>query len=82
MNASASRGWLLEVLWSWDPIGIGEFRYEASTEYDDLCSRILSILKNGGTPEEVEAVSLEYLKDLGVNPVGVDGFMQRIRDSY
>lgn len=63
-----------ELLWEWDPIGIGiEDRGSAPSEYDGLSVEIYGLLQRGASTERMErAVRDRITSDFGLEPVEED----------
>lgn len=74
--AGGSREAVLEALWDWDPIGVGTFRGEATSEYDELATRIVGIVERGGSVDAVEECARRYVGEFGIKPHGIEGFLQ------
>ncbi len=74
--ADVSRQAVLEALWDWDPIGIGAFRGEAASEYDDLATRVAVIIDRDSSEVAVDTYVRQYLGSLGVRPIGIEGFLR------
>ena len=79
--AAVSREAVLEALWAWDPIGIGASRGEATSEYDELATRIVGIVERGGSLDAVEECVRSYIGELGIKPHGIDEFLRWARSS-
>lgn len=79
--AGVSRDAVLEALWDWDPIGVGALRGEATSEYDELATRIVGIVEQGGSVDAVEECARRYVGELGIKPQGIDGFLRWARSS-
>jgi hypothetical protein len=79
--AEVSLGAVLEALWQWDPVGVGAFRGEATSEYDELATLIVAIVERGGSVGAVEECARRYVGELGIEPHGIEGFLRWARSS-
>jgi hypothetical protein len=79
--ADVSREAVLEALWQWDPVGVGAFRGEAASEYDELATQIVSIVERGGSVAAVEEYARRYVAELGIEPHGIEQFVRWAQSS-
>jgi hypothetical protein len=60
---------LRDLVWAWDPIGLGEDRKFTEDEYDCILDSTLSLLQRGAGPTELlEHLNLELSEHFGLQP--------------
>jgi hypothetical protein len=75
------RGRIRELVWAWDPIGIGDERVWAESEYDELISTLSVKVSMGASRTVLSECVNTWLLDAGLSSQGLDQFLDTIEEA-